>query len=110
MRNCPSNDSACQTACRTDNPCGAQDPKRVNISTTSTVASSTRTASATGDATDPTEEATAVYTGFGSEPSSTGEASSDDTSSAQALVIGFGHTYGLFVVLTVVCGCFTFMV
>ena len=108
VRACPSNDAACQTDCRTRNPCGAQDPKRVNISTTSTGAPSTATA--TGDATDSTAEATEVYTGFGSDSTATAESGNGNANDAQALVIGFGHTYGLFIVLTIVCGCFTFMV
>ncbi|KAJ5156587.1 hypothetical protein N7492_009390 [Penicillium capsulatum] len=33
--------SACQDACRADHPCGAQDPKRVNVTTTSTAMTST---------------------------------------------------------------------
>lgn len=30
--------SACQDACRSDHPCGAQNPKRVNLTTTSSAA------------------------------------------------------------------------
>ncbi|KAJ5153950.1 uncharacterized protein N7500_009389 [Penicillium coprophilum] len=36
-------DSTCQNKCRVDNPCGAQDPKRVNITTTAKSASPTAT-------------------------------------------------------------------
>ncbi|KAJ5124548.1 uncharacterized protein N7515_008373 [Penicillium bovifimosum] len=35
VRKCDGN-SVCQNACRVDNPCGAQDPKRVNVTTTAT--------------------------------------------------------------------------
>ncbi|CAI7589426.1 unnamed protein product [Penicillium glandicola] len=39
-------DSTCQYNCRVDNPCGAQDPKRVNVTTTTTTTqSATATAS-----------------------------------------------------------------
>lgn len=34
-------DSACQSACRDDHPCGAQKPERVNITSTSTQAATT---------------------------------------------------------------------
>lgn len=33
--------SACQDACRADHPCGAQAPKRVNVTTTSAAVTST---------------------------------------------------------------------
>ncbi|RLM00750.1 hypothetical protein CFD26_108679 [Aspergillus turcosus] len=36
---CPSSDSACQSACRSDHPCGAQDPKRYNVTTTTSATS-----------------------------------------------------------------------
>ncbi|KAJ5085470.1 hypothetical protein N7532_010241 [Penicillium argentinense] len=38
--------SSCVSACRADHPCGAQDPKRVNVTTTTT-ASATSTATST---------------------------------------------------------------
>lgn len=40
-------DSACQSSCRTANPCGAQDPPRVNVTSTasSTVAATSTAAS-----------------------------------------------------------------
>lgn len=47
----------CRDACRTDNPCGAQSPKRVNVTTTSAAATtsttmpSVNTKEATGSAT-----------------------------------------------------------
>lgn len=68
-------DSTCQAACRTDNPCGAQDPKRVNVTTTSASAS-TATAS-------PTE--TPVNT--------------DSTGAASRMNLDMGHVYGLCVVV-----------
>lgn len=39
-------DSTCQNNCRVQNPCGAQDPKRVNVTTT-TAKAATTTATAT---------------------------------------------------------------
>jgi hypothetical protein len=109
-RACPTNDATCQAACRTSNPCGAQNPARVNTSTSSAMEATSRpTAAPTGDAEDSDSEPTAVYTGFGSDPTASADEGSGNTNSAQALVLGFGHTYGLFIVLTAVCGSFTLM-
>jgi len=84
--NC-SGDSTCQAACTQDHPCGAQNPKRVNItSTTSTVGA---TGSATGSG-----SGNVVYTGFGS--SATGTAKS--VAAARAMAFEFGQLYGLGVV------------
>ncbi|KAF2088347.1 hypothetical protein K490DRAFT_602, partial [Saccharata proteae CBS 121410] len=57
VANCSQGDNLCASACRTDNPCGAQSPVRVNTSTITTMSSTTSGGSAaTGSA---------VYTGFG---------------------------------------------
>lgn len=45
VNNCPIGDSPCQSACREDHLCGAQNPKRVNVTTT-TVAAATSTSPA----------------------------------------------------------------
>jgi hypothetical protein len=58
VNNCGGN-SACQSSCRQDHPCGAQDPPRVNTAS----ASSTMSATATGDAA--ASSGSMVYTGFG---------------------------------------------
>lgn len=101
---CPKTDSACQTTCRTANPCGAQNPTRVNTSTTSTM-SATRTgdaaASSTMDA-----DTTAAFTGFGP-ASATG--SGGDSSDARALAIGLGKSYGLAMVFIGLSAGFTFL-
>ncbi|KAJ5664691.1 hypothetical protein N7462_011504 [Penicillium macrosclerotiorum] len=41
--------SACQSACRSDHPCGAQDPPRVNVSTTTTTSSAAATSTTPGN-------------------------------------------------------------
>lgn len=103
VNNCNTADSSCQSACRTDHPCGAQDPKRVNTSTiSSTMAATSSGASATADST-----ATGVYTGFGSSSKATGTSAA--VHQAQALALGFGRVYGLVVVLACVCGGFMLM-
>ena len=91
---CAAGDSSCQSACRTDHPCGAQDPIRVNTSTLSTMAATTTAAGASGTA-DATTTGN-IYTGFGSQ--STGSSKSD-APAIQALTLGFGRTYGLAIVL-----------
>ncbi|KAL8865867.1 MAG: hypothetical protein Q9174_006649, partial [Haloplaca sp. 1 TL-2023] len=90
VNRCARGDSACQTSCRTANPCGAQNPTRVNTTTSSTMAATATGgsgASETGDSED--------YTGFG-DAATTG--SSDGASGAQSLVVGFGRVYGLAVI------------
>ena len=100
VSNCAPNDSSCQTACRTDHPCGAQDPIRVNTSTMSTMASTTTgSGAATAGATATGQN---TFTGFGG-TSPTGTSAADRT---QALALGFGRTYGLAIVLGSVCGGF----
>ncbi|OJJ32012.1 hypothetical protein ASPWEDRAFT_91928, partial [Aspergillus wentii DTO 134E9] len=84
VNNCNGGDSSCQSACRTKNPCGAQNPKRVN-----TTASATPTATSSASATD------VVYNGFGA--TSTG--SSEKGMASKALAINLGQVYGLFVVM-----------
>lgn len=61
--------STCQDACRADHPCGAQSPKRVNVTSTSAAVTSTTMPSVLG-----TNEAT------GAAP--------------RAFSVDMGHTYG----------------
>jgi hypothetical protein len=84
VKNCNGVQS-CQSACRTQNPCGAQHPERVNITTrvTTTAAS---TSPPTG----------VVYTGFGG--AATADPKTDGGSSVTA-PIDIGRVYGLFVVM-----------
>jgi len=48
VNNCAGN-SGCQSACRTSRPCGAQEPQRVNITSTSTSMTQTGLATGTGN-------------------------------------------------------------
>jgi hypothetical protein len=68
--------SACAAACRSDHPCGAQDPKRVNVTTTTSAVATTSTATSTAIK---TNEATGAATRFALE---------------------MGHIYGTFVLIT----------
>ncbi|KAL8842533.1 MAG: hypothetical protein Q9170_000487 [Blastenia crenularia] len=102
VNNCPKGDSACQTACRTAHPCGAQNPTRINTSTISTMsATPTSGSAATGGA-----DSTAAYTGFGA-ASTTG--SGGDSSDAETLAIGFGRSYGLALLFISISAGFTFL-
>lgn len=89
--------SSCQSNCRTQNLCGAQDPKRVN--TTSASAS----ASATGAAASATSSG-AVYNGFGASGSSgsaqtTKASSGTKTGAATRTLLHIGQVYGLAMVV-----------
>jgi hypothetical protein len=86
--------TACQSACRTNNPCGAQDPTRVNTSSSSSSMPSTTAAGASSGT------AGVVYTGLGGATSSptTTAASSGKKSGAEA-ALDLGRSYGLAVVL-----------
>jgi len=86
--------TACQSACRDDHPCGAQNPTRVNTTSTSSMASTTTVpAGATSGS------AGVVYTGLGGgvAAATTTAASSTKKNGAQA-ALDLGHSYGLAVV------------
>jgi hypothetical protein len=75
VNNCQQSDSSCQSACRVDHPCGAQDPIRINVTTTTTAAlSASATASNTAN------------------PLGTNAA----TGGAVRMSLELGHVYGLF--------------
>lgn len=86
--------STCQAACVQDHPCGAQDPKRYNI-TTSATATKTGTATSSGSG-------EVLITGFGtgSAAVSTG-GSSAGSIGARPFLNEFGPVYG---VLAIVAG------
>lgn len=102
VNRCPKTDSACQSQCRTANPCGAQNPTRVNTTTSSTMAATATRGGAAG-----TDASDSSYTGFG-DAATTGT-SEESTNSAQALAIGFGRSWGLAVVFIGISAGFTFM-
>ena len=90
VNNCPQGNSACQAACRTNNPCGAQDPVRVNLTTSSSTMAATAASTATGSG-------GADYTGFGGAAATT-SSSTDGKSAASTLAVSFGQTFGIGVV------------
>jgi len=81
-------DSACGYACRADNLCGAQNPTRVNTTTSSAMPSTTAGDSPTGGV---------VYTGLGGGAVATGSPGSKSGSQA---VLDLGRSYGLLAVFT----------
>lgn len=104
VASCGQGNNDCAASCTQNNPCGAQNPTRVN--TTSTASG---TATATGTESDSSGTGTAVYTGFGSSASSTGssdssssssssDSNSDSSSGAGRVMVNLGQIYGLGVV------------
>ncbi|KAI9842279.1 MAG: hypothetical protein M1837_007349 [Sclerophora amabilis] len=91
VQNCGSNNE-CARACREDHPCGAQKPKRVK-----TTSSSTMAATATSEA-----QTTSNPDGFSDLGGST-----DEPSGASATALNFGQTYGLAMVLMAVFAGFS---
>lgn len=90
VANC-NGDSTCQSACRSDHPCGAQNPTKVNLTTAT---SSATTAGATKAPNG------VVYSGLGgSSASPTDSASSDSQKSGAEVALGLGNSYGLAVVV-----------
>jgi len=86
---CPQGDTACQTTCTTAHPCGAQFPKRVNVTSTS----STMTATSSGAS--GTATGTAQFTNGLSGSSQTSTPASDAGRAASNMILGFGQYYGL---------------
>ncbi|KAH6669422.1 hypothetical protein B0J14DRAFT_119058 [Halenospora varia] len=84
--------TACQSACRDDHPCGAQNPTRVNSTSSSSVMASTTLAAGASSGT-----AGVVYTGLGGAAATTTAAASGNKSGAQA-ALDMGRSYGLAVI------------
>lgn len=96
VKNCYAGNTQCQSDCRNNNRCGAQDPTRVNVTSSSSIAATATGASATasGDV---------VHSGFGSSAdasTTTGSSSSDNKKSGADMALGLGRSYGLAVVFT----------
>lgn len=86
--------TACESSCRVDHPCGAQNPTRVNAST-----STSATASATGGTSKGTDGV--VYNGLGGAgATSTSASSSGNKKNGGQTALDLGRSYGLAVVFT----------
>lgn len=91
INNCGRADTLCQSNCREDNPCGAQNPTRINVtSTTSSASSPTGTNGAGGGA----------VNGFDNAQPTSGSSGNGGGSSAAATAMDLGRSYGLAVVFT----------
>ncbi|KAK1755084.1 hypothetical protein QBC47DRAFT_208733 [Echria macrotheca] len=81
----------CSSSCRQDHPCGAQSPKRVNTTSSSTAAPTATDASATGPQ---------IFTGLA------GQTSTSKPAGSAAPALQFGSAYGLGVVVAgLFAGC-----
>ncbi|KAK8229504.1 hypothetical protein HDK77DRAFT_453895 [Phyllosticta capitalensis] len=89
VANCASGNNQCASDCRTKHPCGAQSPKRYNITTTTSSSIASATASSTGGG--------SQYGSFDSQ---------GDGKSAGALAVDFGASYGLAVMVAGLFGGF----
>jgi len=92
-------DQSCQSGCRTNNPCGAQNPTRINTTSTSSMASTTTLPAGASSGT-----AGIVYTGLGGGAVATptgnsGSGSGSDTKkNGSQMALDLGRSYGLAVV------------
>ncbi|EED16193.1 conserved hypothetical protein [Talaromyces stipitatus ATCC 10500] len=105
QNNC-SGASDCQAACVQNHPCGAQDPKRYNA-TTSAASGTGATATTTGSATT-SGSGDVLITGFGtgSAAKSTGGSSAGSVGVVRPFLSEFGQVYGVFMVVAGLLGGF----
>ncbi|OJD10980.1 hypothetical protein ACJ73_09642 [Blastomyces percursus] len=87
VRNCNGN-PGCQTVCREDNPCGAQNPRRVTVTPSSP--SATTAGEATGTATNGV-----VYTGLGEDSATT----PGNGAAGRSVALQVGQVYAVGVVV-----------
>ncbi|KAH8813180.1 hypothetical protein F5884DRAFT_787651 [Xylogone sp. PMI_703] len=85
-------DSSCQSDCRDNNPCGAQNPTRVNVTSTSSTVGPTGTNGAPSST-----SSNQVFDGFGSSGSSN---NNNNKGNAAPATIELGRSYGLAIVFT----------
>ncbi|KAF1992607.1 hypothetical protein K402DRAFT_321000 [Aulographum hederae CBS 113979] len=110
VANCGSN-NACSASCRNDHPCGAQNPVRINSTSSSAEPSSTQ-GTATGTGSQATATSDDTGSGFGEtgssgssdNPESTSSPSSEEGSGSGAAMLDIGRSYGL---ATLAAGLFT---
>ena len=101
---CPNGNTGCYTACNTAHQCGASNPTRYNITSSSSMAAAATSGNsggsgATGDS--------AIPTGFGG--SGSGSTGKSAAGKPQPMALGFGQTYGLITILLGISGGFFFM-
>jgi cobalamin biosynthesis Mg chelatase CobN len=106
VANCGSANTACQSSCTQDHPCGALNPTRYN-----TTSSSTASATATGtDAAGSSATATnGVYNGLGGSSTASAGSSTPTKSGAQA-VLNLGRSVSASVVVATLFAGFALMI
>lgn len=97
VKDCGAWDNECSNSCREDHPCGAQDPKKSNA-TTSSVSKPSAT---------PSSDPNQVFDGLSGETD--GASSSNNNKGSGAAALHFGQAYGLVVVLTSLFAGFAIM-
>lgn len=107
VANCGNGNNQCQAACTQQHPCGAQDPVRVNVTSTSSTMTATGTdsAAATGSS-----AAGTVYNGFGNAGATTAAGSTSSTSapkSSAQTAVDLGRSYGIMVIIVGLFAGFT---
>jgi len=110
VSNCGS-DNTCASNCRTQHPCGAQHPVRVNSSTISTI-SATKTPSGTtslpaGATTNSAGQT--IYSGFGGAAASTSGSSAGNTVHIQVAALNAGQTFGVLGLIGALFGGFAIL-
>lgn len=103
MKKCENGDNECAGACRDDNPCGAQEPTRLNTSTIDSMSPTATSDDLEGARTD--AEGNVLFTGMA------GEESSGSSDLKYALVRGFKQfrSCGAFVAWGSIFAAFTFL-
>ncbi|KAF2835477.1 hypothetical protein M501DRAFT_1008462 [Patellaria atrata CBS 101060] len=104
--------TACQTSCREDNPCGAQNPTRVNVTSTISLPSSTTSGTRSTGTNNDDPETTDEPSTFGDDNDNgnnddNSEDSNDDNQEESnpdepdaASILNLGQSYGLAIILT----------
>jgi len=95
----------CEYNCRAQHPCGAQNPKRVNT-TTSSSATASKTGSVAGQATNSAGQT--VFSGLGGSGSAA-QTGSSSSSTGSAAALQLGQAYGLFAVAAGIFGGFALL-
>ncbi|CAD0085635.1 unnamed protein product [Aureobasidium mustum] len=87
-------------------PCGAQNPKRVNVTSTSSSATASKTGSNQGEATNSAGQT--IYSGLGGSGGAA-QTSTSSTKTGSAAALQLGQAYGLFAVTAGIFGGFALL-
>lgn len=107
VANCNGNNQ-CQSSCRSDHPCGAQNPVRVNSSTISSTMSQTASGSSLPAGATTGSQGT-IFTGLAGASSTGSSASAGGAPSVRVAALMAGQTFGFLGVAGAVCGVLAFV-